>query len=287
MTIKNNIISSYLRLNNVEHIIQTQPTKFQGVNTKRVRQSDAYISSNPYYCKMSKAENSILPRQLHNTKLGKAFALVIPELESKPYEQAFIFDLSGKLIAKSITKLRYGFNFSMKDSRNIINLGQQNVKMGMIHKHINEVTFSYQDLTEFQRGNFKITMAKTPNGFAYLERDKTLDKSYLTALEKKYTDIDAVGLKLAKGNKSPVENIHLYNEMQNKKYKEFAQQMGINYEFKPGGQVLKEKAQDVPNIKDIYKNFSEVLFQNGYSKSRIKNFYEMVNNIPLETLMQK
>lgn len=279
LKIQINAIKNYAKNNGLNYILQAKP-----VQMKKLSVSDIFISLNSFFYKMTDAENLLLPNELHNTKMGKAFVDVIPKLEAKDYEQAFVFDQSGNLIARSKTKRKFGFNFSKDDSIKIEQLGTKNVMMGMIHKHPNEVTFSYLDLVEFHRAKYVVTMAKTPKGYAFLQKNKELTEDYIDLLEDLYMDVDAVGIKLSKGNYSRLEDAAIYNKIQNQQYIKLAQKMNMKYDYKPGDTVLNENQQAIFNIKKIYKNFDKFLIENGWMENAVKKFITQIDETSLDEL---
>lgn len=279
MKIRTKTITNYVKISGLNNILQTKP-----VQIRKIQASDVFITLNSFFYKMTDAEKALLPKDLHNTKIGKAFVDVIPKLESKDYEQAFVFNQSGNLIARSKTKRKFGFNFSRKDEEKIVELGKNNTMMGMIHKHPNEVTFSYLDLTEFQRAKYTVSMAKTPKGYAFLQRNKPLSENYLDTLDDLYMDVDAVGIKLVKSDISRIEDAFIYNKIQNQQYIKLAQKMNLKYEYKPGDTILNETPQRIFNIKKIYKNFDKFLLEQGWNKRAVKRFITQVDKTPLEAL---
>lgn len=280
------IIKNYTKACGVRNILQTKPIKLNNVNFEGLKKlhSDIFVCKNPYFHRMTTEENALIPEVLHNTKMGKAFVDIIPELESKDYEQAFVFDQNGSLIAKSCTKSKFGYNFSTEDSKTIYELGNNNVVMGLIHKHQNEVTLSKLDLEEFYYSKYKIMMAKTPKGYAYVQRNKEIGKNFMLTLNKLYLYIDAVGIKLAKGCGNKLVNCEIYNQTQHTQYIKLAKIFGLGYEYRPGDSILNENPNNIFDLKKDYRNIRETLINEGWRKEDFDEFLNLVKKTPMEKI---
>lgn len=288
MTVSIQTIKNYAKACGVKNILQTKPVKLSNVNFEGLKQlhSDTFIYKNPYYFKMTAEEKALIPKVLHNTKMGKAFVSVIPELHSKNYEQAFVFGKNGELIAKSNTKKKFSFDFSAEDSRKLNVLGNIGVKMGMIHNHPNEFTFSKIDLEDFYYSKCTTMMAKTPKGYAYIQRDKNLGERFITTLNKLYLYIDAVGIKLLKGHRNNLENCEIYNQAQHTQYSKLAKRFGLRYEYRPGDSILNEYPKNIFNLKKEYKKIRRTLVDEGWRKEDAKEFIHLIKKTPMENIEQ-
>lgn len=121
MAVNIQTITNYAKACGVKHILQTKPFKLPNANFEglQVLGGDIFIYKNPYWCKMTAEEKALIPEFLHNTKMGKAFAKVIPSFRNLGYEKAYVFDNYGKLMAKSGTRNHATCAINQEDSRRI------------------------------------------------------------------------------------------------------------------------------------------------------------------------
>lgn len=247
---------------------------------------------------MSEAENALLPKELHNTKMGKSFAGVIPEINGLNYEQAYVFAQDGKLIAKTNTQNGLAAAFTHQDMAEVQKCAENGIVMGMIHNHTYESTFSAADVLNIFVNNpeqcnasCNIIFAKTPNGYAALQRTKPAIKEEYDWAINLATNEELAQIKLARSCKTNQEIAKLHNEFKNEQYKRFAQKFDHKYEYVTKNFTTEQYLENIPDYKNCYtyENLKQGLLKNGMCENieEVDDYLKWLDETPLKDFYLK
>lgn len=290
-------IAKYVENCGVKSILQTKPVELNKISfgELKVLKNDTFVHANPFYSKMSEIENALLPKELHNTKMGKTFADLAEKIRCLPKEKAFMVDEGGKVIAESkpIGELR--FEFSADDMKKLKEIKGNGAKVGYIHNHPLEKTLSADDIILFHQGEFDFAMATTPSGgYSYIQRIKKLDdviKEDIQNIMNHNMDLNlmqscefSVYTKLIKGNKSDkevVNNLHVFQDEQLKRFVKIHKSMGLKYGYKSGENEAKCFAK-----LDRTNYFKQDLIEKqGYNEQQVDEVLNLLYKTPVKDFL--
>jgi len=276
----------------IKRIPHTNPIN-NNTNGLNALTKDVFEHSNQFFVKMSDGEKKLLPKELHNTKVGEAFASKIPEMQDKDYEQMFIFDQKGAFIARDkppevlneagelVERDRSHDKMSCclsdyDDIMKVQELAEAKSYMGMIHYHPWEITFSGADIDLFRKHNYTTMMAKTPNGYAFLSKKSPEQKIDAELVNKYVYNEEQVEKKLVNSSKSNMEAIQRIDEFRNEQLKRFAEKGNLHYEYKAGDIKAESSNRNIPDVKSMYPSTEDQLkeidglTEYGWTKEQIK-----------------
>lgn len=280
-------------------LFQTKPAEFSRVNfgKSKILKNDVFVHSNLFFCKMTDTENALLPKELHNTKMGKAFVDVILEIRNQKTESCFVVKEDGTIIAKTESKDFGNAFMSRKDLNKLEKFKQKiNLEIGCIHNHTIPITLSSQDLITFLSYNQKILIATTPNeGYAAIYRTKPAniltDRSVMTDLYKMKYNEHYAGLKIFREN-SNLSNPEILEKMDNfydeqlKRFVKKHRQYEIEYEYKKVNLSSEKTNENIPDFRNMYsnENIKKTFIDADRTLDEMKEFLNEIDSKKLEDL---
>ena len=290
-------VAKYAETQGLKSILQIKPFELNKINfgELKVLKNDTFIHSNPFYFKMTEVENALIPKALHNTKMGKTFADLTEKIRCLPKEKAFMVDEGGNIIAESKPIGELQFEFSAEDMEKLKGIKNNGTKVGYIHNHPLEKTLSADDIILFHQGEFDFAMATTPSGgYSYIQRAKKLDdviKEDFENIINHNVDLNlmkgcesSVYIKLMRENKSDIElikNLHAFQDEQLKRFVKIHQSIGLKYGYKPGENEAKCFAK-----LDRTNYFRQSLIeQQGYSDKQANECLDILYKTPIKDFL--
>ncbi len=258
---------------------------FEGL---KILEKDVFTRLNPFFTKMTEAENALLPKELQNTKMGKAFAEKIPKIRYRETEEASIFRDNGKLIAKSSDDKALHSEFKPTDIENVQALSWlQGVDTGVLHNHLVEGTLSGLDSNMFFGLHNKVMMATLPSGgYAALSRTKSLVNIDVSAeickdISKFILNDAKAEIKLTRTNLTNSEifkKIDTFRDEQLKRFVKKHEEYGLKYEYKHGDKSL----GIIPDFKSVHQNVRSRFIEDGLTCEQADKALKEIDETPLE-----
>lgn len=256
-------------------------------------------TANSHFCQLSDAENAQLPKELQNTKLGKAFVGSNEKVKGLDYEQSFVFDENGNLLAKSTLNNEFTTKIVGQDLEVVQKCIKNNTPMGHFHQHPYETTFSATDtLNNFitppnicSRPPYSTMYVKTPNGYAFLQRTKPSTQEEFDYAVKLAEKELLAEIKLARSVDTNHEIVHQLNIFKDKQYKKYASDFKHKYEYVTENFATPKNFQNILDYKGIYnnENLTKMLLSNGRCKNidEVKVFLNEIDNASLEECLKQ
>lgn len=243
------------------------------------------------YCKMTDAEKALLPKELHDTKMGKAMADVIPEMEGLQHEVGYIFNQDGKLIAKTKGVLTNG-HFTEEDMAMVSEASKNGESIGMLHNHVIESTLSALDLSHFFGNPYKLMIAKTPNGTAIIQRStKVVNPEIIVSNinDAVWNEASAELKTLIEHKDNPAEQVRVFNNFKDEQIRRLQEYLPFSYRYEPG---LMQKGLTYPSGFDVDSRINECrdclfnsLVQYGYNEAQAEEAMKKSLNMSLDEFL--
>jgi len=270
--------------------LHTKPSILQNKEFKNLKPllEDVFTRKNTHFAKMTTTQRELLPKELHNTKMGKKLAEIAEKIRYRKVEHAYFVDERGKVLGyQKLGKING--DFTKENIALLLQAKQKGSKIGTLHNHPTSSTLSGDDLHAFNALKMDHIMATTPSGgYASLSRGvpfdkmpKNLDKldihNYQVAgiQEAQYyyrAKLEAQGLT----NQKIFEEIHKLSHEQIKIFVNDNKDFKYLYDYKTGYNVAK-KVPQFPKI-DLKKDFIDA----GVSSEEAENIVKEIYKAPVE-----
>lgn len=277
----------------LESVVHTNPIALEVLHAPKSLVTDVFQHTNSLYCKMTEAEKAIMPKALHDTKQGKAFAETAEQIRFDKLEESVIYDKNGELIFRTKKGSNIGLDYTPEELETFSKLKDQGLDIGMIHNHPFNQTFSYSDLDQFFAHEQSVMMATTPGGgYAFLQRTKFQGFSNAWAPADLGADLKSLTLleylaeiKLVQEGKSNVEFLTEMDKFKDHQLKMLIKrnpEFGFKYEYKPGSMDAKHfEGIDQKQLRELHH---ASLLKQGLSEEQIAERYKELKSISLDQL---
>lgn len=137
-------------LGKLKSVLHTKPSSFQNTEFTKLKPllEDVFTRENTHFAKMTTAQRELLPKELHNTKMGKKFAEIAEKIRYRKVEHVYFVDEQGKVIAyQKLGKING--DFTKENISLLLQTKQKGSKIGALHNHHVSSTLSGDDLHAF------------------------------------------------------------------------------------------------------------------------------------------
>ncbi len=267
-------------------------TSFEGL---KMLEKDVFTRLNPFFVKMTEAENALLPKELQNTKMGAKFAQKIPKIKELPYEKSYIYNQDSKFVGMSLFGKKATAVILPIRPKYLVNFDK--TPCGLIHNHPTASTLSIQDLKSFFEKNFQTIMATSPtSGYAVISKmsnpkmnlfDNPKFAEIFKELEGKtncaQAKINIEGLEKGHTTSEIYKKMNHFMDRQIKNLTERVKEfVNLKYEYKPTKITSKHitESEGFGNIEAFKAKF----VKEGHTSEETEQYCEALRGIPLEKL---
>jgi len=214
------------------------------------------------------------------TKMGRTFSEIMPEIRHLKYEKAFFVDEEGEIVAKSKPLNDLLCVFPEENLKIVSEKTKKGVNVGMLHNHPYEAPLSSLDVALFHDQRLSTIMATTPSGGFYsLSRLKPLNEiNWESALNfkddvAKVTPLELTfNAKLGLEKKSDFEfakELKYFNDEQIKRLAKNNEDYKLKYTYKKN----KIDKTTLPScIDDRERDYKKLLLEAGYDNKQADDF---------------